>query len=35
VRSIRMVPNAATILMLSLWIQNYYLAAEPSSKSLT
>jgi hypothetical protein len=35
VRSIALVPNAATILVLSLWIPNYYLIAERSGKSLT
>ena len=34
-RSISLVPNAATILLLSLWIPNYSFAAEPSSKSVT
>jgi len=34
VRSISLVPNAATILLLSLWIPNSF-AAKPSGKSVT
>jgi len=35
VRSISLVRNAATILLLTLWIPNHSFAAEPSSKSVT
>ena len=34
-RSISLVQNAATILLLTLWVPNHSFATEPSSKSVT